>query len=141
MKAPDSITTPAQYLASLPDERRADGAALHKAIVKAVPKLKPCIVYGMLGYGKFHYKYESGREGDTAVIALASQKAHFSLYVMADELGGKSLVERNSARLGKVTVGKSCIRFKKLEHLELPVVLELVKEAARYREENGGLST
>ena len=136
MQAPASVTTPAQYLANLPEERRVVVEVVHKAIVKASPALKPCIVHGMLGYGKFHYKYESGREGDTAVVALASQKAHFSLYILGESDGG-TLPEKNQSRLGKVSVGKSCIRFKKLEDLNLAVAMELVKEAARLRKEAG----
>ena len=114
MKAAGNVKTPAQYLASLPTERRADVAALHKAICKVVPALKPQIAYGMIGYGS-----------DKPAIALASQKQHISLYICSG-----SLAEKNKARLGKVSVGKSCIRFKRLEDLNLPVALELVRRAA-----------
>ena len=132
MQAPAHIRTPAQYLASLPDERRASLTVLHRAIVKAVPKLKPLIIYGMLGYGKFHYRYDSGREGDAAVICLASQKQYISLYVLAEE-DGVNLAEASKAKLGKVSVGKCCIRFRKLEDLNLPFALQLVKKAAALR--------
>lgn len=85
----------------------------------------------MLGYGTYRYKYASGREGDAAVVALASQKNHISLYLgcATDEEG--YLAERNKDRLGKVSVGRSCIRFKKIEDLDLNVAMELVKQAAR----------
>lgn len=132
MKAAPSIRTPAQYLASLPAERRAALQTLHRAITKAAPRLKPVIVYGMLGYGPYHYKYESGREGDGAIVCLASQKQYISLYVMGLE-NGVPLAEKFKSRLGQVSVGKCCIRFTKLEHLNLPVALELVKKAARHR--------
>jgi len=132
MQAPAHIKTPAQYLASLPAERRASLTVLHRAIVKAVPQLKPLIIHGMLGYGKFHYRYDSGREGDTAVICLASQKQYISLYILG-EINGVSLAEANQVALGKVSVGKCCIRFRKLEDLNLPVALQLVKIAAVLR--------
>lgn len=132
MQAPRHIKTPAQYLASLPEPRRADVTALHRAITRAVPKLKPVVVYGMLGYGPYHYWYESGREGDSAVIALASQKQYISLYLMAVE-DGVYLAEANKARLGKVSVGKCCIRFKRLADLDLPSALRLVRKAAKLK--------
>jgi len=130
MKAAPGIRTPQQYLASLGEERRAGIRALHNAIRKAAPALKPGVHFGMLGYGLRHYKYASGREGDWPVVALASQKHHFSLYLCACDQDGYLPVQ-NKQRLGKVSVGKSCIRFRKLEDLDLKVAMELVKRAAR----------
>jgi hypothetical protein len=130
MQAPESIRTPAQYLASLPEERRVALKRLHAAIRKAAPKLKPRMVYGMIGYGSYHYRYGSGREGDWPIVALASQKAYISLYVCQPGSDGY-LPERNKSRLGKVSVGKSCIRFKRLEDLDFAVAMELVALAAK----------
>lgn len=137
MKAAATITTPAKYIASLPPDRREAIAALHRAIVKSAPRLKPFIVYGMLGYGPYHYRYESGREGDASVVALASQKNYISLYIAGVE-GGKHLAEKKKKELGKVSVGKSCIRFKKLEDLNLPAALKLVQRAATLLDKNDG---
>lgn len=130
MKAADEVKTPAQYIASLPDERRSAVRTLHDAIQKAAPDLEPHLSGGMLGYGRYHYKYASGREGDAAVVSLASQKNHISLYMCAVE-NGEYLAEKNKERLGKVSVGKSCIRFKKLEDLDVKVAMELVKRSAK----------
>lgn len=135
MKA--GATTPAQYLASLPADRRAAMTTLHRAIVKAAPSLKPVILYGMIGYGKMHYKYPSGREGDACIVALASQKAHLSLYLCAVE-GKKYLAEQHARELGKVSVGKSCIRFKRLEDLNLKLALSLIKRASALLKQNDG---
>lgn len=129
MKAAANIRTPVQYLASLPADRRQALTRLHEAIVKHVPELKPFILSGMIGYGPFHYKYASGREGDWSVAALASQKRYISLYVCAAEKDGY-LAEKNKNRLGRVSVGRSCIRFRRMEDLNLPVALSLVRRAA-----------
>jgi hypothetical protein len=72
--APPEINPPAQYFASLDEPRRSDVRALHEAICKTIPEHKPEMIGGFLGYGKYRYKYESGREGDTGVVVLASQK-------------------------------------------------------------------
>jgi hypothetical protein len=106
MKAAASIKTPAQYLASLTPDRRRTLQTIHDAIVKAAPDLPPRIVYGMIGYGNYHYKYASGREGDWPVVALASQKNYVSLYVSATDASGY-LAESNRAELGKVSVARS----------------------------------
>ena len=134
MIAPPEIKTPEQYLASLDEPRRSDMRALHDAIRKAAPKLKPEMIGGMLGYGKYHYKYASGHEGDTGVIVIASQKQHIGLY-----LGCSGGMEYEGAKatggLGKVSVGKGCIRFKKLADLDLKVAMDLVKQAAQHHQD------
>ena len=136
MIAPPEIKTPAQYFASLAEPRRSDVRALYDAIRKTVPKLKPEMIGGFLGFGKYRYKYESGREGDTGVVGVASQKQYISLYLGCGE---DSLAEKNKDRLGKVSVGKCCIRFRKLTDLDLKVAMDLVKETAR-RIQRAGIS-
>jgi hypothetical protein len=126
------MKTPAEYIAAADEAKRADLRALHELIRKTLPELKPCMVHGMIGYGPYHYKYASGREGDTARVALASNKTGFSVYVSAVDQKGRYLAEQAKAKLGKASVGKSCIRFKKLADLELDAlrdVLEQVKVA------------
>src|ERR1041384_5612057 len=128
MKAAANIKSPAQYLASLPEERRAALTMLHKVIRKAAPRLRPHIVYGMLGYGNYRYRYADGYEATGPVIALASQKQYISLYAGCEGDGGLS--KEDQKRLGKVSVGKCCIRFKKFEELNLVFAMELVKRCA-----------
>ena len=126
------MKSPAEYIAAADEAKRADLKALHQLIRKTLPDLKPCMVHGMIGYGPYHYKYESGREGDTARVALASNKTGFSVYVSAIDQKGRYLAEQAKAKLGKASVGKSCIRFKKLADLEIDAlrdVLEQVKSA------------
>jgi hypothetical protein len=137
---PKPLPTVDEFLAALPDDRRDTMTAVHKAIRKAVPKLAPLIMSGMgssplIGYGKYHYKSASGREGDWFLIGLAAGKKDYSLHICA---GGKDsyLVERNAVKLGKVKTGRSCINFKKLEDLKLDVAMGLVKQAAK----SGGIN-
>ncbi|MBI5689844.1 MAG: DUF1801 domain-containing protein [Verrucomicrobia bacterium] len=124
-------TTPAAYLAALSEPRRSELKTLHAAIRRTAPRLKPHVAYAgtMIGYGPYHYKYASGREGDCPIVAISSRAQYISLYVLGHR-GGKSLAEAAKARLGKVSVGKACIRFKKLTDLNLEVALELVREAS-----------
>lgn len=129
MKAAPDIKTPTAYLASLPPDRKHVLTVLHRAIRKAAPQLKPGICHGMIGYGIGPYRTKSGCEGEWFRVGLASQKNYISLYICACSDDGY-LAEQNKDRLGKVSVGKSCIRFKKLEQLNLEVAMELVKQTA-----------
>ncbi len=124
MKAASDITTPTAYLASLPPNRKAALTTIHRAIRKAVPKLKAG------GYDIGPYCTKSGCTSEWFKVGLASQKNHISLYICACDENDGYLAENNKGRLGKVSMGKSCIRFKKLEQLDLDVAIELVKKAA-----------
>ena len=139
MPTPKTLPTLDEFLAALPDDRRDTMTRLHKAIRKAVPKLAPLIMGGMGGplvaYGKYRYKSASGREGDWFTIGLASGKTGYALHVCVGGEGGY-LVEKNAKKLGKVKTGRSCINFTKLEDLNLPATMALVKEAAK----SGGIN-
>jgi len=122
--------TPDEYLASVDDKRRADVVALDALIRETAPDLERVVRYGMLGYGPFHYRYASGREGDATLIALAAQKRYLSLYVLcATETG--YLAETFAERLPKASIGKSCVRFTALARVDVDVLRELISEAAR----------
>lgn len=127
------------YIAQIDEPRRSEIKELDALIVATVPKLERHLLgqmgSQMIGYGPYHYKYESGREGDTAIISLASQKRHISLYVMCvDNATGEYLPEQFEEQLGKVSVGKSCVRFTKLENIDRRALKALLKAA----EKNGG---
>ena len=139
MPKPSAPTTPAAYLAALPDDRRAALKVLDQAIRKAAPRLKPYLAYNgtILAYGAYRYKYASGLEGESHIVGLSSRKQAISLYVCGHR-DGQPIAEAAAARLGKVSVGKVCIRFKKLEDLNLPGALELVREASTLIDKQGG---
>lgn len=118
------------YMASLPEDRKQIVKALDAFIKKTVPKLKPNFLYNMLGYGSFPYKNYKGELISWPTIALASQKNYISLYVCSIH-DGKYLAEMHKKELGKVSVGKSCIRFKKLEDVDLKALAKLLKLAAK----------
>ena len=131
MKAPETVKTPEDYFAWVPEKRREAMQALHALICRTAPKLEPTIVYGMIGYGLEPYETKSGCSGEWPRVALANQKGHMSLYLCCSGKDGGYLPEQAKDRLGKVSVGKSCIRFTKLENLNLDVVEELLRVAAK----------
>jgi len=122
--------TVASYLAAVPADRKADLKALHVLIRKAAPGLKPWFAYNMPGYGAFPYTNYKGEKGKWPVISLASQKQYVSIYVCAVR-GRKYLAEMYARKLGKVNVGRSCIRFRKLADVNISVLKEVIREAAK----------
>ena len=130
MKGQLNVKTPAEYIAAVDDERRPDIAALDALIRKHAPKLDRVVMDGMLGYGPFHYRYASGREADACKLSIASNKSYISLYCSAaDEQG--YVAPRYVDRLPKASIGKSCVRFKKLADLDEKALVALIKETAK----------
>lgn len=122
-----------EYISMLVDERKEPIEFLHDLIQKAVPDLEPFFAYNMLGYGKFKYVNYKKETIDWPIIAMASQKNYMSIYVCAlsHNTNGLYLAEEFEKDLGKVSVGKSCIRFKKLEDLDLKTLKKVLKLAAK----------
>lgn len=119
-----------EYFKMLPLERKVPMEFLHKFIQKAVPKLKPVFVYNMPGYGTFKYTNHKKEVLDWPIIGLASQKNYISIYICAVDKG-EYIAEKYKKELGKVSVGKSCIRFKKIEDLNLKTLEKVIKLAAK----------
>lgn len=130
MFKPTTAKTPQEYLDLILEPRRSEIIELHEFIKKTAPKLKPYIQTGMIGYGKFHYKSKSGREGDWPLIALASQKNYISIYICAAK-DGKYLAESRKDDFPKANIGKSCIRFRKVEDIDLSKLAKIIKDAER----------
>lgn len=123
---------PEEYISKLKEPRKSEIKELHDLILKNAPMLKPAMAFGMMGYGPYHYKYASGREGDWVQVGLASQKNYISLYVMCLK-EGKYLAESYKAKLPKASIGKSCIRFKRLSDVDINVLKVIIKEAAKLK--------
>ena len=115
------------FLAKIPDaQARADSKTLvqlMKAATGSGPKMwGPSIV----GFGDYHYKYESGREGDWFVMGFSPRKASLTLYFMC----GLQRLAPHLEKLGKHKTGKVCLYVKRLEDVNPGVLGRLVKSAA-----------
>lgn len=130
MFKPTKATSVKEYLDALPEERREIIQFFHAFIQKVSPTLQPHFAYNMLGYGSFPYKNHKKELIQWPVVALASQKQYVSLYVCAVQ-NGKYIAEMHKNDLGKVSVGKSCIRFKKIEDVHLKTLKKVIMLAAK----------
>lgn len=124
-----SSTDLAAFLSNAQPDRRAMIEAIDAAIREAAPELATGLHGRMIGYGPLHYHYPTGRQGDTFAVSMMSGAQALSVYVLGGE-DGRYLAENRAARLGKVSAGKSCIRVKRLEHLDLDEFRKLVAVSA-----------
>lgn len=123
-------TTVKQYLSELPEDRRAAISAVRDVILKNLDKgFEEGMQYGMIGYYVPHSIYPAGYHCDPKqplpFASLASQKNHMSVYLMSVyfEGDGEDRFRREWAKSGKkLDMGKSCVRFKKLEDAALDVI-------------------
>ena len=120
--------TTAQYLAELKEPRKSEIAALDRLVRTTAPTLKPTFQFGMPAYGPFHYRYSSGREGEWYKIGIASNAAYISFYVCCHDKRGY-LAERYKKALPKASIGKSCVRLKRLSDVDVAVLRKLIREA------------
>jgi hypothetical protein len=108
------------------DLRRVDAL-----VMAAAPGIDRRLAGGMLGYGFMPYRPRSAKETTSVpLISLAAQKRHLSLYVFA-VVDGQYLAESRADRLGKVSCGKSCIRFTTLDRVDVVELDRLVRDAVR----------
>lgn len=130
MFKPIKAKTVAEYITSVPAERKDTILKLHNFIRKTVPKLKPHFAYNMLGYGSFPYKNYKNELIHWPIVALANQKNYVSLYICSID-AGQYVAEKYKKELGKVSVGKSCIRFKKFDDINLTTLKRVLLAAAK----------
>jgi hypothetical protein len=123
--------TPEQYLKAIEGPRREEARQIFEFIREAVPQHEPYVMKGLIGFGSFHYKGRSkGCEGDWLMVGMACNKATFSVYSCASNEKGM-LAEQYAPQLGKVSVGVSCIRFKKWEDVNKPALRKLLKQSMK----------
>ena len=121
------------FLASVENRtRREDGFRLLQ-MMQEVTGLEP-EMWGpsMVGFGDYHYRYESGREGDIFLTGFSPRKQSLSLYIMA----GFDAYEGLLSRLGKHRMGASCLYINKLADVDMDVLRELVLQSFEHARAN-----
>ena len=123
------------YIGAIDDEvRRKDCQTLAKLMTKATKQ--PATMWGtsIVGFGSYHYKYESGREGDSCLIGFSSRKSEICLYLTATVLGDEAFV----SKLGKHKTGKGCLYVRKLADVDLKVLERMIVGAFTERKQHYG---
>jgi len=124
-KTRQSVTA---FLNALEDAgQKKDAKALDK-LFREVTGWKPKMWDGsMVGYGDWHYKYDSGREGDFFVTGFSPRKGNISIYIMIGYADYSDILDK----LGPHKLGKSCLYIKHLDDIHLPTLKKLIKLGVR----------
>ena len=111
------------FLATIADdEQRQDVQALRQIMAEVTGDDGSMWGDAIVGFGSYHYRYDSGREGDWFEVGFSPRKRNLSVYIMAGFDGHGRLLER----LGKHSTGKSCLYINRLADVDVDILRELV---------------
>ena len=110
------------------DQKRKDSFEIIKMMQQATKEEPKMWGPAIIGFGSYHYKYESGREGDMPIIGFSPRKQSLTLYVgLGDDDSENPLLKK----LGKHTTSKVCLYIKKLADVDRTVLQKLINESAK----------
>lgn len=120
---PTSVSV-SDHLAAIGNEVQRRDAEQLAALLQKITGEAPCM-WGptIVGFGSYHYKYESGREGDSCLTGFAVRKNEFALYLVAAGPEHDALL----AALGRHKMSKACLYIKRLEDVKLDVLEKLIR--------------
>jgi len=123
-KTQPSDASVAAFVAGITDERRRADSERLIAVMSEVTG-EPATLWGpsIIGFGSYHYRYASGREGDAPLVGFSPRKTALTLYASADEDVRAVLL----ARLGPHKVGKSCVYVKRLADVDEQALADLIR--------------
>ena len=118
-----------KFLNGVENDRRREDSFQVLELMKDVTGEEPTM-WGtsIVGFGSYHYKYESGREGDWFVTGFSPRKQSLTLYIMA----GFDQYDTLMSKLGKHKIGKSCLYINKLTDVDIYVLRNLVAESVAH---------
>ena len=123
-----------KFLDSVEDvQKRKDSLAVLEMMQKITGEKPKMWGTSIVGFGNYHYKYASGREGDWFVTGFSPRKQALTLYIMS----GFSEYDALLKKLGKFKTGKSCLYVKQLDDVHLGTLRELIKRSAKHGAQMG----
>ena len=118
-----------EFIDSIGDkQKRADVRKVAAMMRKATGKRAKMWGASIVGYGTYHYKYESGREGDFLITGFSPRKQALTVYVIP----GFTHFEALMSKLGKYTTGKSCLYIKRLSDIDEKILERLINGSVKY---------
>jgi len=129
----------AEFLARVPDEQRREDARRLCAMMQQITGQPPAM-WGtsIIGFGTYHYRYASGRQGDAALASFSPRSQHLVIYL----IGGFENRHRSVlARLGPHKTGKGCLYIKRLDDVDHDALRELIDRSVRVRKGIGQATT
>ena len=134
-----------EYIATQPESKRTDMEALHKTILKVMPKCKLWFLDGKddkgktvsnpnIGYGQYNIKYADGTSKEFYQIGLSANTTGISVYIMGIK-DKKYLVDMYAKKLGKATVTGYCIKFKTIKDINTDILQEAIQYGVKTTDE------
>lgn len=106
------------------DQKREDCLEIHRIMQELSGSEAKMWGSSIVGYGSYHYKYASGREGDWFRVGFSPRKQNISMYIMS----GVGQYHETLAKLGKYKTGKGCLYVKRLSDIDVEVLKDLIKQ-------------
>lgn len=129
LKTKKNNASVSEFLKSVDDPRkRADCKAVAKMMREATGNRAKMWGSSIVGFGSYHYKYASGREGDWALCGFSPRAQNLTIYIMP----GFSPFKRLMNKLGKYKTGKSCLYLKSLDDVDREVLNSLIDESVKF---------
>lgn len=119
-----------EYLATLDEQTAADGGTLVEMMTRISGHRPALWNVGTIGFGTYHYAYDSGREGDSHTIGFYPRTGKITVYLMDGTARHAELL----AQLGRHSLTGYCIYLKRLSDVDLPVLEQIVQESYRFIE-------
>jgi hypothetical protein len=110
------------------EQKRDDSYAILDMMEKATKEEPKMWGPSIIGFGTYHYKYDSGHEGDMCMIGFSPRKAALTLYILMGFDGYNELMQK----LGRYKTSKACLYIKKLDDIDIKVLQELVTLSVKY---------
>jgi len=119
------------FITAADPAKREDAKRLDKLFSEATGLPSKMWGTAIIGYGSYHYKYDSGREGDAPLAGFSPRKDAFALYLSAELPKREELL----AKLGRHKTGKGCVYIKKLDDVDTDVLSEMITASANHTRE------
>lgn len=126
LKTKETKASVAAFLNKISDvQRRKDCQTVLELMQRATGEKPKMWGSSIVGFGRYKYRYASGREGEWLVIGFSPRKTDLTLYIMRGFEESESLL----AKLGKCKTGKGCLYIKRLDDVEIPVLKKLISKS------------
>jgi hypothetical protein len=134
LKTKPNVDSAHAFVQAVPDQQLREDCLAVLELMKDVTKADP-VMWGesIVGFGNYHYVYDSGREGDWFLSGFSPRKQNLTLYIMA----GFDEYDELMQRLGNYKTGKSCLYIKKLSDIDTAVLRSLVEASVGYLRQRG----
>ena len=121
-----------EFLNRIPEEQRREDCFAIAKMMEEITKTKPQM-WGpsIVGFGSYHYKYDSGHEGDCPIAAFSPRKNNLTIYMMVGFEKNRDLLQQ----LGKHKTAKSCLYIKRLSDIHQPTLKKLIKVSLKQLQE------